>query len=135
MNSPFFFLRPKRKRVTMRKISILFFLFISITGNLFAVEIASEGTMQRKLQRGFLNIALSPIELSNQFAKRKNEDTILPSWIRASLEGTAYLAGRALVGAYEIATFPVAAPASYKPVLQPEFAWEYLGEKETPAHS
>ncbi len=92
-------------------------------------EIQSEGTMQRKLQRGFLNVALSPIEISNELSKEVRNDTFPPSWIAGLGRGSIYAVGRALVGVYEMVTFAIPYPANYKPVLQPEFAWQHLPEK------
>ena len=89
-------------------------------------EIQGEGTPQRKLQRGFLNIALSPIEISNELSKEVRNDTFPPSWVAGLGRGSAYAVGRALVGVYEIVTFPIPYPAHYKPVLQPEFEWQHL---------
>lgn len=94
------------------------------------VEIQGEGTPQRKLQRGFLNVALSPMEISNELAKEVRNDTFPPSWVAGAGRGSFYAVGRALVGVYEMATFLIPYPASYKPVLNPEFAWEHLPSTE-----
>lgn len=91
-----------------------------------AVEIESEGTPLRKLQRGFLNIALSPIEISNELDKEKRNETVPPSWVAGLGRGAAFTVGRALVGVYEMVTFPMPAPAGYQPILQPEFSWQHL---------
>lgn len=92
-------------------------------------EIQGEGTPLRKLQRGFLNVALCPIEISNELAKEVRNDTLPPSWFAGAGRGAFYAVGRALVGVYEMVTFALPYPAKYKPVLQPEFAWEKLSEK------
>ncbi|MFA5159428.1 MAG: exosortase system-associated protein, TIGR04073 family [Candidatus Omnitrophota bacterium] len=90
------------------------------------VEIQGEGTPQRKLQRGFLNVALSPIEISNELSKEVRNDTIPPSWVAGLGRGSIYAVGRALVGVYEMVTFLIPCPAQYKPVLFPEFEWEHF---------
>ncbi|HOW87521.1 MAG TPA: exosortase system-associated protein, TIGR04073 family [Candidatus Omnitrophota bacterium] len=103
-------------------------LLAIFTFPLFAeeAEIQAEGTPQRKLQRGFLNVALSPIEISNELAKEVRNDTFPPSWVAGLGRGAVYTVGRALVGVYEMVTFPLPYPANYKPVLQPEFTWQHL---------
>lgn len=85
--------------------------------------------MLRKAQRGFLNIALCPFEISNELAKEVRNDTLPPSWFAGIGRGSIYAVGRALVGVYELVTFPIPCPASYKPVIQPEFPWELAKEK------
>jgi len=91
-------------------------------------EIQAAGSPQRKLQRGFLNIALSPFEISHELAKEVRNDTLPPSWFAGLGRGAAYTVGRALVGVYEIVTFPLPYPANYQPVLKPEFPWEQAEE-------
>lgn len=93
-------------------------------------EIQGEGTCLRKLQRGFLNVALSPFELSNELSKEVRNNTIPPSWVAGLGRGSIYTVGRALVGVYEMVTFPIPCPAKYKPVLQPEFPWELAKKPE-----
>ena len=115
----------------MKRISILiiaFFLTVAFALPLRAteseVEIQSEGSPQRKLQRGFLNVVLSPFELSHELSKEVRNDTFPPSWVAGLGRGSIYTVGRALVGVYEIVSFPIPYPANYKPVLQPEFPWQ-----------
>ncbi|MFH1208022.1 MAG: exosortase system-associated protein, TIGR04073 family [Candidatus Omnitrophota bacterium] len=90
----------------------------------FEAEIQGEGTPQRKLQRGFLNVVLSPFEISNELSKEVRNDTLPPSWVAGLGRGSMFAVGRALVGVYEMVTFPIPYPAKYKPVLSPEFPWE-----------
>jgi len=92
-------------------------------------EIQGEGTMWRKAQRGFLNVALSPFEISNELSKEVRNDTFPPSWVAGLGRGAFYTVGRALVGGYEMVTFPIAYPNCYKPILHPEFPWELAKEK------
>lgn len=103
-------------------------LFLTLTSPVFAAEMAEPGTPVRKLQRGFLNIALSPFELSHQFAIEKKTEKFPPSWLEAIGRGSCYMVGRAVVGVGEVVTFFVPAPANYGPILQPEFPWELSPE-------
>lgn len=106
-------------------------LFVLLPLRAAEAEIQGEGTPQRKLQRGFLNVALSPIEISNELSKEIRNDTLPPSWFIGLGRGAAYTVGRALVGVYEMVTFPLPYPAHYKPVLHPEFPWEHAPENKT----
>lgn len=113
----------KQKRFAVFLFASLFlFSFV----NVHAAEIEPAGTPLRKLQRGFLNIALSPIEISTQLAKEKKNDLFPPSWVFGFLEGGTYMVGRTLTGAYEILTFPISLPGNYAPILHPEFEWEHF---------
>ena len=107
-------------------ITLLVLLVFSLPLMAAEAEIQGEGTPQRKLQRGFLNIALSPVEISNELSKEVRNDTFPPSWVAGLGRGSIYAVGRALVWIYEIVTFPIPYPAHYQPVLQPEFEWQHL---------
>ena len=110
----------------LRILFAVFFLTASSTG--FAAEMAEPGTPVRKLQRGFLNVALSPFELSHQLSIEKKTEKFPPSWMEAIGRGTCYMFGRAVVGVGEMVTFFVPAPANYGPILQPELPWELSPE-------
>ena len=119
----------------MRKVfAFLFILALFIPTSLQAAltdpgkqaELESPGTSLRKLQRGFLNVALSPIDISHELDKEKKKQTLPPSWVMGLGRGAAFAAGRAVAGVFEIVTFwwPT------EPIVQPEFAWEHLEKKE-----
>ena len=114
----------------MNKIKILLWTFIlaALLQPAFAAEIEPEGTALRKLQRGFLNMALSPMEASHEMEKTKMKDAIIPTEAIGLWNGLFHTFQRMIVGVYEVATFPIPLPAHYNPVLQPEFAWQYLPE-------
>ncbi len=115
------------KRISLGLLAAIFLALI-FAAPCRATELAQPGTPARKLQRGFLNVALSPFEVSNQFAKERHTDKFPPSWLSAMGRGGFYMIGRALVGVGEILTFPISAPANYGPILQPEFPWELSPE-------
>ena len=92
-----------------------------------ASTLAAKGTWQRKLQRGFLNTAFSPLEISNELAQEKKGGQAFLGWFKGLGEGSWFAVLRALSGIYDIVTFPVPLPSNYEPVYRPEFALEYLG--------
>lgn len=109
-------------------------ILLALPGTVSAVGIEKEGSPARKLQRGFLNIAFAPVEISNELDKVKKRDEALPSWVEGIGRGAWFAAGRALVGAYEMVTFAIPFPSGYEPVIKPEFAWEHLPPaQEVPA--
>ena len=117
-------------RTFFRKCGVLFLSSLVFSQTLFASEIASPGTPARKLQRGFLNIALSPVEISTEMAKEKKNDTMPPGWLLGLGRGACYAAGRALTGAFEILTFLFSFPGHYDTILDPEFPWEHFDSQK-----
>lgn len=76
----------------------------------------------KKLGRGIANVAGSPLEFINGMRDAKAESGLLAGFTWGILQGTVNVVKRAVVGVYEIATFPIPIPKDYKPVLNdPEF--------------
>lgn len=103
-------------------------LAVLFSQNAYPAELENEGTAMRKLQRGFLNMALSPWELAHELTYDKKKDSAVPTWVGGLGRGSIYTAGRALTGVYELVTFPIPVPRNYEPVIQPEFAWQHFEE-------
>ena len=106
--------------------------FLLAAQSVHAAEVAESGPV-RKLQRGFLNIALCPMEFTNILAyeKYENDDQMLPSWVTGSVKGVAFTAGRALSGLYDIVTFPFPIPKEYGSLVTPELPWDSLKTSPT----
>ncbi|MBI3316779.1 MAG: exosortase system-associated protein, TIGR04073 family [Candidatus Omnitrophica bacterium] len=109
----------------IRSIFFLGILFLVLSCLGFAAEMESPGTPLRKLQRGFLNIALSPMDISHEIRRDQKRDDIIPGWATGLGRGACFAAGRALAGVYEMLSFPIPFPANYEPVVTPEFVWEH----------
>jgi len=75
------------------------------------------GTMVEKLGRGIANVITCPMEIFNQISKANQEN----GWVAAStyglLKGVIMTPVRAVVGAYEIVSFPIPLPQDYEPIL------------------
>ena len=133
----------------MKTLLILLFVVLLFACNpgLSTAELAAPGTPARKFQRGLLNMALSPIEISHELDKEKKRDTFLPSWVSGIMRGSFFAAGRAFTGAVETLTFFAPFPAGfslnqhgkvrgpmksssfpdhYAPLIQPEFPSDHL---------
>ena len=115
---------------TFRALTLLFFVSVFLIADLFAAEIAAQGTPARKLQRGFLNVALSPIEISHEMVRDKNVESAIPTWVTNFGRGSVFMVGRALAGVYDLVTAPLPLPAGYAPIVYPEFPWEHLAEEK-----
>lgn len=115
----------------MKKLLLLLVLAL-VSQNAFSAEVESSGPL-RKLQRGFMNIVFSPMELSTQMSQEKydNADQMLPSWATGAVRGVAFTGGRALAGVYDIVTFPISLPKEYGPLIHPEFPWDHLKTSPT----
>ena len=117
--------------LAMKRIAALFALgaCLFLVQNAHAAELEPSGTPMRKLQRGFLNVALSPIEVIHALDQEKNVDSVIPSWFAGLGRGSIYMVGRVMAGAFEMATFPLPLPSGYEPIVEPEFIWLHLDDQ------
>ncbi len=111
-------------------LSFLIALSAALPQHLQAAEMAAKNTAIHKLQRGFVNIALSPVEISAELHKEKKVDNALPSWATGFFRGSFYTVGRALSGVYDILTFPLPVPANYESLVEPGLPWDRLNPGE-----
>lgn len=115
----------------MKKTTSIFLLMLMLfMPMLHAAELENSGTAMRKLQRGFLNVALAPMDLFAVMRDGMKEETFIPGWASGLFKGSIFAVGRAATGVYEMVTFFVPAPSGYAPILQPEFAWEHFDTPE-----
>ena len=79
----------------------------------------------KKLGRGACNVITSPFEIIEQTKRVNNSDGPMAGFTYGFLKGVVMTGVRAVVGVYEIATFPIPFPKNYKPILNdPEFFFE-----------
>ena len=109
---------------------IFYSIFLLHISNAGAAPLAAQGTGERKFQRGLLNVAFAPVEISYALAdKRAKGEELPPSWIgNGVLRGCYFATLRAFSGLYDIVTAPFPRPADHKPLLRHrEFALQHLG--------
>lgn len=110
-----------------RSFLVLIFTFLFLLSSSVFAELAPPGTRERKFQRGLLNTAFAPLELTTALEKVKKKDSLVPTWFTGAAAGVISMVIRAFTGIYEILTFPIPSPKNYEPAYEPEFALEHLG--------
>jgi putative exosortase-associated protein (TIGR04073 family) len=79
----------------------------------------------KKLGRGTANCVTFPLELIEQIKRTNNSDGPIAAFSYGILKGAGMMVLRAVVGVYEVATFPIPLPKHYEPILKdPEFFFE-----------
>ena len=106
----------------MKKIFMVFVVII------LALSLASPAycdNMLKKFGRGICNVLTCPFELPEQVKRTNLTDGPMASITWGVLKGVGMIVTRAVVGVYEIVTFPIPCPEEYKPILKdPEFFFE-----------
>ena len=101
-------------------IIIIFVLLFSFTSLYTYAD-----TPIKKLGRGVCNFFTSPLEITKGIQDVYNESGIFAAFTWGILRGFFNTGVRAVVGVYEVFTFPIPFPKDYEPILtDPEFFGE-----------
>lgn len=92
---------------------------------LLAAPEAHAGTAAQKFGRGVAGLVGGVLELPGNIYKetKANGWSGLPMGIAG---GLGMVVSRELVGTYEFLTAPFPMPADFKPILKPEYPWDYF---------
>lgn len=78
-----------------------------------------------KLGRGVCNVITCPFEIIHRMGEANDERGPFAGLTWGLLDGIYKMGLRAIVGVYEVATFPIPLPAGYAPIItDPEFFLE-----------
>ncbi len=87
---------------------------------------AKQYTAARKVGRGLAAMTTGFLELPGNIVKMNREKGAGWAMTMGFATGLGKLVTRHLVGVYEFVSAPFPVPEGYKPILEPEFPWEYF---------
>ncbi len=87
---------------------------------------AVEYTAARKAGRGLAGMTLGVLEVPGNIVKETRENGAAQGWTLGFAMGLGKIVVRTLVGVFELLTSPFPLPEGYKPILEPEFPWDYF---------
>ena len=90
-------------------------LLVGVAGPAFA------GDAGQKLGRGIINLITGWVEIPKQMSIQGQETNGWDAATKGFAKGIVYAFARTTVGAYEIISFPIPVPESYRPIITPEF--------------
>ncbi|MFC1576436.1 exosortase system-associated protein, TIGR04073 family [Candidatus Omnitrophota bacterium] len=103
-------------------IAMVAVLFAS--GAAYAAD-APDTSALEKLGRGAANIITCVIEIPYRIGEANNEDGIFAACTVGLVTGVFRTGYRAVVGAFEVITFPIPIPEGYKPIItDPEYFFQ-----------
>lgn len=88
----------------------------------------SRFTPARKVGRGFANTILGFLAIPGQMTAQTRERGPATGLLIGFGMGLGWFVASEVIGVYEILTCPFEAPPGYKPILEPEFPWQYFEE-------
>lgn len=88
----------------------------------------SRFTPARKVGRGFANTILGFLAIPGQMTVQTRERGPATGLLIGFGMGLGWFVASEVLGVYEILSCPFEAPPGYKPILEPEFPWQYFEE-------
>lgn len=90
---------------------------------------AARDTPARKLGRSLSNITLGVLAVPGHVVETTRERGPFMGATWGLVKGVAYMTATEVVGVFELVTAPFAVPPEFKPILRPEFPWQYFTEE------
>jgi putative exosortase-associated protein (TIGR04073 family) len=87
---------------------------------------AKKGSPARKFGRGLAAMTTCFLEVPGNIVQETDKRGAAWGVTLGFAEGLGRIVPRVLVGVYEFLTAPFPAPADYKPIIQPEYPWDYF---------
>src|SRR5213596_515020 len=100
---------------------------------LLAAPPASAETAGRKFFRGLAGMTTAFLEVPGNMVAETRTRGAAEGLPFGFAKGLGMIVVRELVGVYEFLSAPFPAPSGYRPILQPEFPWQYF-EHAPPRH-
>jgi putative exosortase-associated protein (TIGR04073 family) len=91
-----------------------------------ALSEAAEYTAARKLGRGLAGMTVGFLEIPGNIVEVSRERGPATGLTLGFALGLGKVVVRELVGVFEFVTAPFELPAGFKPVIEPEFPWDYF---------
>jgi putative exosortase-associated protein (TIGR04073 family) len=90
-------------------------------------------TPERKFARGFAGMTLGVLEIPGNMVVESDGRGPGEGLPFGFAKGLGMVVVRTLVGVYEFVSAPLPAPEDFRPILEPEFPWDYFGMPESTA--
>jgi putative exosortase-associated protein (TIGR04073 family) len=88
---------------------------------------AAAQSAARKVGRGLAGMTTAFLEVPGNMVQETNERGAAEGIPLGFVKGLGMIVVRTLVGVYEFVSAPFPAPAGYRPIIEPEFPWDYFG--------
>ena len=120
-----------RRRAARRMRALGAAFAIALTVCALSPEVAwaapkSRFTPARKVGRGFANTILGFLAIPGQMTVQTKERGPATGLLIGFGMGLGWFVASEAIGVYEILTCPFEAPPGYRPILEPEFPWQYF---------
>jgi putative exosortase-associated protein (TIGR04073 family) len=112
----------RRKAVTNTGLASVIAIALVFT----LVAPAGAQTIGRKFGRGLAGMTTAFLEVPGNVVAETDKRGAAEGIPLGFALGLGMIVPRVLVGVYEFVSAPIEAPAGYRPILRPEFPWDYF---------
>ena len=108
------------------------FLIVLLAAALVAalpVTASAEGSAARKLGRSLSNVSLGVLAIPGQIVETSDKSGPFVGATWGLVRGVAFMVATEVVGVFELVTCPFETPPGFKPIMKPEFPWQYFTER------
>ena len=113
----------KEERSDMKSIIKVIVICVSVVMILNVASYSYAQSMSSKLQRGLINILTGWFEIPNNMGDAVSKKDFASALLYGLPKGCFMTVLRTAAGAYDTATFILPLPEHYKPIMEPEFAF------------
>ena len=99
---------------------------VLVAGLSLAAPAEAENTAARKMGRGLAAITVGFLEIPGNIVKTSEEQGPAYGFTLGFAKGLGAMVVRELVGVYEFLSAPIEVPEGFRPILKPEFPWDYF---------
>lgn len=95
---------------------------------------AARDSSARKLGRGAANISLGVLAIPGQILQTTRDRGPFIGGTWGFAKGVGFMAASEVIGVFELLSCPFETPPGFRPILKPEFPWQYFSQpKKTSA--
>ena len=91
------------------------------------VAASARDSSARKLGRGAANLSLGVLAIPGQIVQTTRERGPFIGGTWGFVKGVGFMAATEVIGVFELLSCPFETPPGFKPIIKPEFPWQYFG--------
>jgi putative exosortase-associated protein (TIGR04073 family) len=103
-----------------------FIAAVALSAVLFLPSAGMAYTAVDKLGRGLATMTTGFLELPGNMVAESRDHGTAAGLTVGFAKGLGMIVVRELVGVYEFVTSPIPVPDNYRPIIQPEYPWDYF---------
>jgi putative exosortase-associated protein (TIGR04073 family) len=122
-------MQDRKHRSRISRVVAALVMALLLVGSIANVASAVEYTAARKVGRGLAGMTTGFLEIPGNMVVETRRNGYGYGMTLGFVKGLGFVVVRELVGVYEFVTSPFPVPAGYRPVIQPEFPWDYFDDQ------